>query len=136
MNRKQVWSCCLIVVVALVVGAGCGSTHPEIESLTLSKTTVAPGDTLDVTLKVKNFKIEAHGGHDHSEGDSTMAGHYHIYFDTNASPVAMATSETHTLTIPDTMTEGEHKLRVELVTADHTTLNPAVKQETTFMVKK
>lgn len=127
-----------LVVIAglllLAVGCAPAAETPSIESVTLSKSTVKAGESVDITVKVKNFKITGHG--DHGHGDSNVKeGHFHVYFDDKSSPSGMGMEETYTLKIPTDMSAGAHKIRVELVDSAHTILNPTVETTVDFTVE-
>jgi uncharacterized protein (DUF58 family) len=120
-------------LLLLAVGCASAAETPSIESVTLSKTTVKAGESVDITVKVKNFNITGHGS---TSGDSNVQeGHFHVYFDDKSSPSGMGMEETYALKIPTDMSAGAHKIRVELVDSAHTILNPTVETTVDFTVE-
>lgn len=113
----------------------------------LSATMVAPGETIQATFEVHNFEFSMdghdHGGHDHAQGGDAIefraacpTGHVHIYLnDLETNPVAMQTTSTGDVVIPEDAPVGEHTLIARLHNADHTILEPQVMMELTITVQ-
>ena len=134
-------------VLACLAGAcedshGCPEEDPAITMFTADTTTVAAGDTIEITVMVSNFEL---GGHEHeasaAEDDDHHAadcagGHLHIYLDDVISnPLSMPESHVSEVMIPDDATAGDHTLIARLQNRDHTILEPQVTAELTITVQ-
>jgi Family of unknown function (DUF6130) len=90
------------------------------------------GPVAIVQFTTQGFKVEGlakHGGMDHKMGKMMSAGHVHVTVDDNSwywvhsdsDPVVIAG-----------LKPGPHKVTLELVGADHMSMNPPVKQTVNF----
>jgi hypothetical protein len=125
----------------------CGGGDPTI-AVTASKTTLASGDTVTLTVTTTNFELRAppaqalrvaDGDHEHSgtTGDALTAdgGHYHVYLDsTDVNPLKMAWIPTVDITVT-TSVAGDHELIVRLNADDHRYLVPEVKAHVDITVE-
>lgn len=114
-------------------GQGGGVSDAPTVELSLSTTTSAPGGTVDATVTVTNFVLEAPQGQPNQAGH----GHYHIYLD-NASGgnYLVADQEpTTSFKIPVATSGGAHSIRVSLGANDHAALVPAVEDKVDITVQ-
>ena len=110
------------------VSAQTGST-PTLNVLTPSEGQTIYGDKVPVLLDAQNFEIV-----DFTNNTKAVSGqgHVHLWLDDE-----QMTAQSAAKTIEDTFTfsdvpAGDHKLRVELVANDHSSLKPSVAQEISF----
>ena len=102
---------------------------PTLDVLTPSEGQTIYGDKVPVLLDAQNFQIV-----DFANNTKAVAGqgHVHLWLDDEqmtAQSAAKATEDTFTFSdVP----AGDHKLRVELVANDHSSLKPSVAQEISF----
>lgn len=110
-----------------------GQDGPEV-SITADKMhAVQPGDEITVTVTVEKFTLDpAKIGQPNEAG----VGHYRVYLDDTSGDNFLAESAAGTIkvTIPETITDGSHQLRVVLLNNDRTPLSPAAQGEVWLIV--
>ena len=148
--RKNVIT--LLAVVALAFLVSCGkdgedAQAPEQEQETAEATSsgpkvkvnadkthaVQPGDEITLTIEVSGFTLDP-AKMDQANEDGV--GHYRVYLD-NASGedyLAQGANNTMKITIPETITDGSHDLRVVLHNNDHTPLDPTAEGSVLLIV--
>ncbi|MEM6996173.1 MAG: DUF6130 family protein [Myxococcota bacterium] len=138
--------------------------EPELVSVQ-APDTAAPGDAIEMTFEVNNFEFSREGdGHDHDhdhedhgdDGDPAapgddvefravdpisaetgcFVGHVHVYIDdVMTNPVAQLTVESGSVTLPDDLEPGEHRLINRLHDSTHKIIEPQVIVEHTITIQ-
>ena len=94
---------------------------------------VQPGDEITLTIEVSGFTLDpAKMDQANEEG----VGHYRVYLD-NASGqdyLAQGADNTLKITVPETITDGSHDIRVVLHNNDHTPLDPTAEGSVLLIV--
>ncbi len=104
-------------------GGGGGSGAATV-TLMLDTTTVVAGGTVNGTVTVENFILEAPMGQPNQEGH----GHFHIYLDDAMGVNYLVAGETTSvpITIPGGTAPGAHTLRISLGQNSHAPVSPPV----------
>jgi len=106
--------------------ASTGTTMVEQPTVQLevTPTTMAAGDTIQGTVTVTNFVLEAPAGQPNQSGH----GHYHIYLDggTGGNYLVAGQTPTTPIKIPANTTPGAHTLRISLGQNNHAEVTPTV----------
>lgn len=147
-----------IATLALVLGA-CGSPDPELQSVTVTPSTVAAGEDLTLAIALEHFDLRnpddagSHGlraadgehGDDEASGDYPSEGHFHVYQDTVETNPLMINCPEHCkhpgfakevrARIPEDTAAGEHTIIVRLNDNGHRTLTPHIMATATFTVQ-
>ncbi|MBK06567.1 MAG: hypothetical protein CL920_29465 [Deltaproteobacteria bacterium] len=102
-------------------------------TLTLDKQTAKAGDTIKLSIEVKNFQLDKNKM---DSSNQSGTGHYHVYLDDKKDTDYFAADAAATLDfkVPSDITEGKHTLRVELRNNDHSPLDPVVEAKAEFTV--
>lgn len=105
-------------------GGGGGAALAPTVTLTVDPTTMAAGATIDGTVVVENFILEAPTGQPNEAGH----GHYHIYLDQATGTNYLTNGQTTavSITIPSGTSAGAHTLRISLGQNGHAALSPPV----------
>lgn len=109
------------------------SDGPKV-SVTADKTqAVQPGDEITVTVTVEKFTLDAGKI---GESNEAGVGHYRVYLDDASGDNFLAESATDTVkvTVPESITDGSHQLRVVLHNNDRTPVSPAVQGDVWLIV--
>src|SRR3990172_4161446 len=102
---------------------------PTLDVLTPSEGQTIYGDKVPVLLDAQNFEIV-----DFANNTKAVAGQGHVHLwldDEQMTPQSAAKAIEDTFTFSD-VPAGDHKLKVELVANDHSSLKPPVAQEISF----
>ena len=119
----------LLALTTISVASAQIGSIPTLNVLTPSDGQTIYGDKVPVLLDAQNFEIV-----DFANNTKTVSGqgHVHLWLDDEqmtAQSAAKAIEDTFTFSdVP----AGDHKLRVELVANDHSSLKPSVAQEISF----
>jgi hypothetical protein len=140
----------VVVVIPLALAAcsdgdDAGSAAPPVASetttaagpslsLSADKThAVQPNDEITLTISVDNFSLrgESIGG-----ANQAGVGHYRVYLDDASGDgyLAAGAEGTTKVSIPDTITDGSHDLRVKLHNNDKSPLDPPVEASVLLIV--
>ncbi|MDJ0957604.1 MAG: hypothetical protein QNI91_12125 [Arenicellales bacterium] len=94
---------------------------------------VQPGDEITLTIEVSGFTLDP-AKMDQANEDGV--GHYRIYLDSASGEdyLAQGAENTTKVTIPETITDGSHDLRVVLHNNDQTPLDPAAEGSVLLIV--
>lgn len=116
--RPTLWKL-LGMAIALQVCSGCSKTTADVDILVPAALATVCGDPLEVQVNIQNFMLSGsseHDGHARTEPaqDEMSTGHIVVYVDD--VNVSMAT--TTDFLLPDAMEEGDHTLKVELLSSD------------------
>ena len=105
---------------------------PSVDAI-LTKNSVAPGGKLEVSITVKNFKLDAS---QIGKAPKKGVGHYHIYLDNNSGLkyLAAGVGLKVSVVIPAGTSAGAHTLKVSLRENDHSELSPKVEKILNFTV--
>jgi plastocyanin len=98
-------------------------TTQAIVTATANKSTLKPGDSFEVSISTKNFKLNKNAiGKANVKGE----GHYHIYLDNNtgANYLSAAADAKVSVILPASTSLGMHVLRVRLMNNDHSEYKP------------
>jgi len=102
---------------------------PTLDVLTPSEEQTIYGDKVPVLLDAQNFQIVDFAANPKSAAGQ---GHVHLWLDDEQmTPQSAAKAIEDTFTFSD-VPAGDHKLRVELVANDHSSLKPPVASEISF----
>jgi len=131
----------LFAIASLVVMGACGedTPPPEILSVEVTPSTVAPGGTVNVAVELAHFEFtEEHEDHEapkHGEGGDNV-GHIHVYLDDlMTNPLAMPIEAAFDVTVPADTELGAHTLILRLHDADHLIIEPEVTADAAITVE-
>ena len=109
------------------------STGPSVKVSADKTHAVQPGDEITLTIEVSGFTLDPAKM---DQANEAGVGHYRIYLDSASGEdyLAQGADDTMKVTIPETITDGSHDLRVVLHNNDHTPLDPAAEGSVLLIV--
>ena len=109
------------------------ATGPTVKVSADKTHAVQPGDEITLTIEVSGFKLDP-AKIDQANEDGV--GYYRVYLDSASGQdyLAQGADNTMKVTIPETITDGSHDLRVVLHNNDNTPLDPAAEGSVLLIV--
>lgn len=141
----------VVAVFAIVLFAGCSDSgeecpelggDPVITSVIVNPTTMAAGDTVEMTVdgehlgELEEVSMDTGMEEEGEEESHCPGGHFHVYLDDlETNPITMQEAKTFPLVIPEGTTAGAHTLIVRLHNKDHIIYEPQVTKDVSITVE-
>lgn len=123
----------ILGLLSLLLNSACGGGAAPTLEVQVSPTEATAGGKVTLTVTVANFKLA-----DPKAGTSSdaTAGYYRVYLDEKTGGDFLTEGYTTSLevTLPTTLTVGDHTLRVQLMKSNQTPVEPAVDKKVTIKV--
>jgi hypothetical protein len=118
---RRAWLACFLVACGTT---GPGSSAPSLTA-TVSPTTIAAGNFVEVTVTTMNFNLVDPAA---NPQPAAGEGHFHVYIETKPDYLVADFVSPAAVRIPADTPAGSHMLTVALANNDHTLVSPSVSQ--------